>query len=104
MVLILLSVLIVLAGIAIYAVGKFKASERALAGYCREARVGESMKDARNAAEKLGMVATRDKVSAGRKPSMSIESDGSWWSAMSFCSLTHDGDRITGISYNPWYH
>lgn len=96
--------MLLMAGTAIYAVDRFRAEERAVADYCRRALVGESVADAGRKAEKQGLLVTSRRVSDVGEASLSVGSHGSWFSAISFCTLFHDGARITRVSLNPWYH
>lgn len=103
-ILLLLSLILIPAMIAIYGMGEFSASERIIAKYCEEALIGEKLADAKRKAGGLGLISKEYEPLGSTALSVSVWSDGSLWSGASFCSLYHDGSRVTSVSYNPWYH
>lgn len=90
--------------VTIYANSRFRASERAVAEFCDQGLVGEIIYNATKQASDRGLLVSRRAKSDSGESSLSIGSDGRLLSAISFCTLFHDGDRITRVAYNPWYH
>lgn len=101
---IFLYAVLVLISLGVYAYTVFSQSERVIAGYCSPTLVGMTLSDATRTATDLGLVAKPYRSADSTKKSLSIESDGSVMSGASTCTLDHDGQRITGVSHNPWYH
>jgi hypothetical protein len=110
--LLVLGVLAVIA--ATFGVRTFMAAEARVETYCGEIAIGENVEAASQRARESGLAVRA--LSAGSFK-IRIESDGAerfeegqsgpFLSvgdplALSFCSLDHDGHRITGKSYNPW--
>ena len=112
----LLLVLCVLAAAGIgFGVRTFMAGEERVKRYCHDATVGETVEEASRRARERNLAVT---AKAGgvykvrveingverfeeheNKPSLDVRDV----QAMSFCNLYHDGQRITGVSYNAWY-
>ena len=93
-----------ISAVTIFANNRFRASERAVADYCKQDLVGEAIESAAQTAKERGLLASSQAALGSGETSLSIGSDGRLLSAISFCTLFHDGARITRVSYNPWYH
>lgn len=101
---IMLYAILVLISLGVYAYTVFSQSERVIAGFCRPTLVGLELSEATRMANDLGLVAEPYGSADTDAKSLSIESDGTIISGASTCALDHDGQRITGVSHNPWYH
>ncbi len=101
---ILLYAILVLISLGVYAYSTFSQSERVIAGFCRPTLVGLQLSEASRMANDLGLVEEPTGSAEADTKSLSIEADGSIMSAASTCALNHDGQKVTGVSYNPWYH
>lgn len=101
---IILYAVLVLISLGVYAYTVFSQSERVIAGYCSPTLVGLTLSNATRMANDLGLVAEPFGSTDSATKSLSIESDGSIMSGASTCALDHDGQQVTGVSHNPWYH
>ncbi len=97
-------VVTLISAVIIYANKSFRASERAVAEFCEQGLVGEAVENALQNAKDRGLAVSRQGASDTGEASTSIGSDGRLLSAISFCTLFHDGGRVTRVAYNPWYH
>ena len=93
-----------LAAVLIFTLSGFSRDEREIATFCRESAIGESLEQVRARALSRELMSRSSKATGPAGASLTISSDGSLWSGASFCSLYHDGLKITAVSYNPWYH
>jgi hypothetical protein len=90
--------------IAIYAAAKFSRGERIITQYCRETLAGDEIAGTRRRALGMGLIVKEKTATSADASGATVWPDDSWWSGASFCSLQHDGSRVTYVSFNPWYH
>jgi len=100
----LLVVAIAVVAVMIYTTSNFPRDERVIADFCRESAIGESLEQAGARAMSRELSSKNGEATGPAGASLTISSEGPLWSGASFCSLYHDGKRITAVSYNLWYH
>lgn len=82
--------------------GKHRETEGRIAVYCRDTSPGETVRQSIRRAIERKLVAEAHEASRWNPPILAVGS--TYWLALSLCTLRHDGQRITTVSYDPWYH
>lgn len=72
--------------------------------FCRKTAREELIEQTQDRARRLGLLSDDRKATGSFGPSMTISAKAWLLPGASFCSVYHDGERVTEVSYNPWYH
>lgn len=99
----------VIAGLSAFAIvmsyQSFAEVEDAIQSYCNDGvKAGDSLEAARSNAEQRGLIVHEHEATEWHSQSISVSALSSILPDHSNCSLDHDGQNVTSVSYNPWYH
>lgn len=100
-------ILIVLASAVLFGfvmVQVFARHEALIERFCRKTAREELIEQTQDRARRLGLLSDDRKATGSFGPSMTISAKAWLLPGASFCSVYHDGERVTEVSYNPWYH
>lgn len=84
--------------------GSFSRQEQQMMAFCTDMKTGTAVDLARSKARDLGFSVMVKGARYGMPAYLSVSATKGVLPAASFCTVGHDGLRVTSVSYNPWYH